>query len=351
MSKTKFGEVKIDMTKITSIASAAMLGSLNISVWEGRKKDKQTEAEVQESKGARSARAASVHKHLFAECPALESIKSLRGEARQYFNRVTMPWNDGGQRIVPTKTYFELIADMNNYQVRFNDLREKFFSIYTTEISKQAYSLGAMFNVAEYPTLDELREKFRFDFSVDPMPMAGDFRLDIGTQAQEDIRAQFERVLEERIKEAMSEPWQRVKRKVEHIIERMDAVLAHDPDAYDEEPVFARVAVGTEQVPIVEDDGTISSYETREVFETKQIDIKRTKKRRPKLHDTMLDDGMELCGLLDSLNITNDPALEEARKNLQSALVHVDMGSLKTVPEMQQKLRNDMQDILDKFGM
>lgn len=324
MSKTKFGDVKIDMTKITSIASAAMLGSLHISVWEGRNKDKQTETEVKMSKGAKSSRAVSVHKHLFAECPALESIKTLRGEARQYFNRVTMPWNDVGQRIVPTKTYFELIADMNNYQVRFNDLKEKFFSMYTTEISKQAYSLGAMFNVAEYPTLDELREKFRFDFSVDPMPMAGDFRLDIGTQAQEDIRAQFERVLEERLKEAMAEPWQRVKRKVEHIIERMDAVLAHDPDA-------------TEEVKTINENG--------------EEEITLKKKRRPKLHDTMLDDGMELCGLLDSLNITGDPVLEEARKNLQSALVHVDMDSLKTVPEMQQKLRNDMQDILDKFGM
>ena len=39
-----------------SISSAAMLGSINISVWEARKQDRKTAEEVTQSKGARSKR-------------------------------------------------------------------------------------------------------------------------------------------------------------------------------------------------------------------------------------------------------------------------------------------------------
>jgi hypothetical protein len=121
----------------------------------------------------------------------------------------------------------------------------------------------------------------------------------------------------------VSDAWARVKEKVEHIRDRMDAVMSHDPDA-------------TEETKTVDDDGN------------ELIVVK--KKRRPKLHDSMLDTGLELCGLMSDLNVTNDPQLEEARKMLEKALVHVDMDSLKESPEMQQSTRQAMQDILDKFS-
>ena len=45
---------KADIASLPSIASASMLGYLNISVWEARKKDKKTEAEVTASKIGRA---------------------------------------------------------------------------------------------------------------------------------------------------------------------------------------------------------------------------------------------------------------------------------------------------------
>jgi hypothetical protein len=129
----------------------------------------------------------------------------------------------------------------------------------------------------------------------------------------------------------------------------MTAVIEHDPDAVEEIKHTVRVAVGSEVVPVYDDNGNQVGTETREVFADKEsLEIK--KKRRPKLHDSMLDHGMELCALLRDLNITNDPALEEARRDLERALVHVDMGSLKKVPEMQQSLKTAMDNIVSKFA-
>lgn len=300
---------------LPSIASASMLGTLNISVWEGRKKDKTTEAEVTAAKGARSKRAASVHKHLFAECPALEAIKALRSEARVWFNRVTLPWDDNGSRLITTKNYLEIINDANRYAKRFGDLVQVFKNTYSTEISKQAFEMGALFDRSEYPDVSEIDYRFHFTLSVSPLPLAGDFRLDIGNEALRELQERCERDTQARLSNAMQDAWGRVKQQVEWVHNRMSAVLEHDPEA----------------------------TETGEDGETR-------KKRRPKLYQSMLDNGLELCGLLSALNVTNDPALEEARRELERALMHVDIDSLKESKALQESTKTAMQNIMDKFN-
>jgi hypothetical protein len=308
-----------------SIASSAMIGSLNISVWEARKLDKNTQAEVLANKGAKSRRAATVSKHLFSECPSLEAIKTLRGEARVWFNNATLPWDDNGGRLITTAQYLRVMEQAAKYEQRFNDLLNVFVNVYGTEISKQAFEMGALFDRSEYPPVSEVRGKFRFVLSVSPVPLAGDFRVDIGNEAAAQLKAQYERALAERVSGAVADTWQRVKAQVEWVHERMTAVLEHDPDA-------------VEQVPTTDDNGVVVSVEIK-------------KKRRPKLYDSMLEQGLELCAMLRDLNVTNDPRLEAARQDLETALTRVDIDSLKESTELQRATKSAMQDILDKFAL
>ena len=309
---------------VITIASAAMIGNLNISSWEARIQDKATKEEVLATKGARSKRAASVSKHLFSECPALDAIKALRGEAYLWFRKETMPWDDNGGRLITTKRYLQTMDQAAKYEQRFNALVNAFLGVYQTEISKQAFENGALFDRSEYPSEDEVRAKFRFALNVSPVPTSGDFRVDIGHEAAKQLAEQYERLAAERMSAALAEPWQRIKDQVLWVKERMEAVLAYDPDAVEEQPV-------------TDPDGKV-------------IDIKITKKRRPKLYDSMLENGLELCKTLSDFNITNDPRLEEARRELEAALTRVDMDSLKESPELQKATKTAMQDILDRFA-
>jgi len=309
---------------VITIASAAMIGNLNISSWEARIQDKATKEEVLATKGARSKRAASVSKHLFSECPALDAIKTLRGEAYLWFRKETMPWDDNGGRLITTRRYLSTMDQAAKYEQRFNALVNAFLGVYQTEISKQAFENGALFDRSEYPTEDEARAKFRFALNVSPVPTSGDFRVDIGHEAAKVLAEQYERLAAERISTALAEPWQRIKDQVLWVKERMEAVLAYDPDAVEEQPV-------------TDPDGKV-------------IDVKITKKRRPKLYDSMLENGLELCKTLSDFNITNDPRLEEARRELEAALTRVDMDSLKESPELQKATKTAMENILDKFA-
>lgn len=308
-----------------SIATSAMIGSLNISVWEARKLDRNTQAEVLANKGAKSRRAATVSKHLFSECPSLEAIKTLRGEARVWFNNATLPWDDNGGRLITTAQYMKVMDQAAKFEHRFNTLLDIFVSVYQTEISKQAFEMGALFDRSEYPPVNEVRGKFRFALSVSPVPLAGDFRVDIGNEAAAQLKAQYERALADRVSGAVADTWQRVKQQVEWVHERMTAVLEHDPDA-------------VEEIPTKDEYGNVVSVEIK-------------KKRRPKLYDSMLEQGLELCTLLKDLNVTNDPRLEQARQDLEAALTRVDLDSLKESTELQKATKTAMQDILDKFAL
>ena len=262
---------------------------------------------------------------MFSECPALEAIKSLRGEVRNWFNTVTLPWDDNGRRLITTAQYLTVTGQAARYEQRFNDLVRVFVHTYSTEISKQAFEMGALFDRSEYPPESEVSAKFRFSFTVEPVPESGDFRVDIGLAAAADLRDQYDKAMQARVAGAMADAWDRVKTQVEWVKERMTAVLEHDPDA-------------VEQVEERDDTGAVVSVEIK-------------KKRRPKLYDSMLEQGLELTALLRDLNVTNDPKLEAARQALETALSRVDMDSLKESPELQRATRSAMQNILDEFAL
>jgi hypothetical protein len=124
---------------------------------------------------------------------------------------------------------------------------------------------------------------------------------------------------------AVADAWERVKTQVEWVRERMDAVLAYDPDQ-------------VEEIKTTDDAGAVVSVEIK-------------KKRRPKLYDSMLEQGLALTDLLKDLNVTNDPRLEEARRDLEAALSRIDIDSLRESPELQRSTKTAMQDILDKFAL
>jgi hypothetical protein len=149
--------------------------------------------------------------------------------------------------------------------------------------------------------------------------------VDIGIEAQRQLTEQFEKAAAERVAAAMAEPWQRIKEHVERVRERMEAVLAYDPDR-------------VEEVKTTDDTGTVISVEIK-------------KPRRPKLYDSLRENGLELCTLLSDLNVTNDPRLEEARRDLERAMTRIDMDSLKESTELQHATKRAMDDILDKFAL
>jgi len=86
-----------------------------------------------------------------------------------------------------------------------------------------------MFHRDDYPTADSLRNKFAFRVSYIPMPEAGDFRLDIGNEAQQQLKEQYENYFESRIKQATADVYQRCSDSITRLINSMDWAQGEKP--------------------------------------------------------------------------------------------------------------------------
>jgi hypothetical protein len=63
----------------------------------------------------------------------------------------------------------------------------------------------------------------------------------------------------------------------------------------------------------------------------------------------MLDNAHDLCELSGSLNIINDPQLEEARKALKRVIGNIDIKDLRKDVDTRTEVKTQVDDILSKF--
>ena len=285
-----------------NIDTCAMLVEFNASVWTARKLDKSTTDEVVASKNAGAKDAARVNKHLLAGRTELDVIQQAVSRARQFVYDNTAPWSDSGLRLLPTVNFMKFTERMNAFEEEMEALVKSFVAIYPTLITAQALALGDMFKRDDYPTANEIMTKFSFRVNYMPVPSSGDFRVDVGNQAQAELKARLEALTQERIDSAMAD----VRARLSTHLKRMSDRLTTD-------------YVGGE-----------------------------AKQRR--FHDTLVDGALELCDLTKSLNVTNDMALEEARKQLEQLLVGVSPADLRKNEAIRQDVKKNVDAILDKFN-
>jgi len=255
-----------------NIDTCSMLVEFNASQWTARKLDKSTTEEVVSSKGAANKGAARVNKHLLAGRSELEVINTHVGTVRQFVYTHTLPWSDSGLRLLPSISFMEFNQKMADYEDEFHKLVNDFIDVYPTLITAQAMALGDMFNRDEFPSADELKYRFSFRLNYMPVPDAGDFRVDVGNEAQKELQTKLQQLADERIDHAMKDVKARLKTHLDLMSTRLTVVRS-------EEGV--------------------------------------TKSR---IHDSLLGTAQDLCAMVKALNITNDQELEGARRMLADAI-------------------------------
>ena len=285
-----------------NLDTCAMLVEFNASVWTARKLDKSTTDEVVTNKNAAAKDAARVNKHLLAGRTELDTVQQMIGRARNYVYDHTLPWSDSGLRLLPTVNFMAFNEKMSQFEEEFESLVASFIGIYPTLITAQALALGDMFKRDDYPTANEIMTKFAFRVGYLPVPTAGDFRVDIGNAAQEELKEKLNRMAEERVDAAMRD----IRARLGEHLKRMSDRLTTD-------------------------------YVQGEA-----------KQRR--FHDSLVDGALELCDLTKALNVVGDPALETARRDLEQALLGITPNELRKNEHIRQDTKKAVDAILNKFS-
>ena len=281
-----------------SISASALLVELNISVWPASKIDREITDKVNSDAGAVHG-ASQTKKNLFAGTSLRKDISDFAARVRLYHNRHTLPWADKGERMLPTALFMEYKQTINGFEQTFDMMCNNFYVEYPRLVVEAPIALKGLYKADDYPDIDTVKTKFGFRRTVKPVPEAGDFRLDIPAYDLEEMKAEFITQQQTKLAEAMREPWDRLHKMLVGMSEKLTDLEGED-----------------------------------------------AKKR---YHDTLITNPIELCSLLTKLNVTNDPALEAARRQVELTMMGADIESIKEDAGSRSALKSKVDDILKKF--
>jgi hypothetical protein len=133
------------------------------------------------------------------------------------------------------------------------------------------------------------------------VPMAGDFRVDTNEAALNELKDHYEKHYNNRLENAMTDVWQRLHICLTHIKDRLT-------------------------------DEVVNGDSKKKIF-----------------RDSLIENAIELTNIMPALNLTNDPKLTQATKDLKQALLGVDAKELRDNGTVRQDVRMQVEEILGKF--
>lgn len=208
------------VTNVPKLTSSLRLLELSISVWSGRKQDKQATADAATANNADKA-LLNTTKQLLGECPELEAVRKFAANTRNFVYSSTTAWGDLGQRAFPQFRFPNLYKELDGMKQEFDRLVHEFLSVYEFRRSNAQAKLGSLYNPDEYPSAETLLGKFRFTVAFPPVPDANIFSQ-VQDEAEAYLRDEYARVYTQRINDTMKEVFDRLHDSLKHMVERLD---------------------------------------------------------------------------------------------------------------------------------
>jgi len=226
---------------------------------------------------------------------AIQEITKAVSAARTFHYANTLPWDDGGGRILPAANFLPYSKKMRELKDAHEIAVRSFIANYDAYREDSAVRLGKMFNPDDYPGKSEIERKFGFGTDIDPVPTAEDFRVDISSKDSSRIKKELEDRVNERVLEATKDLYLRLNEVIGKFAEKLG----------DKTAVF---------------------------------------------RDSLVENVIELVNLLPRLNVANDANLEKLCKETEKKLCTLAPDTLRNDEAVREKAAGDANDILKKMS-
>lgn len=286
---------------VQNLNERAMLMRLSIHQWSAQRKDKRISAEVAQRHGADETMGRYT-KNLIAR-EALESISTLSSQIVTAWRKWTLPWLDGGMRILPSPHFFKANTEVKELIHKREAEVSNFLASYEDHVEKARRALNGMFDPTDYPSIAQLRRAFDVEFDVFPIPSGEDFRVPLGDD-QGEVQRQIDAAVARALELATRDAWQRIHTVVDRMVDRLNA--------YNVDP-------GTGKV--------ISTF-----------------------RDSLVENIRDLVELLPGLNVAGDADLDAMRDRLEKQLCTFDADLLRTSEDLRAKVADQAAAILSEVS-
>jgi hypothetical protein len=195
-----------------SLKDKAMLIQVSVSGWTARKLDRKVSDEIDVVHGAKDA---GRYNKLLVDKQFLDPLTQHAGAIRAMHHKMTLPWMDGGIRLLPAKLFMEYSKEMRTLRAEYDRRIDDFITLYDSKLVTDARQrLGTMYDAADYPPGHKLREKFGIEIDEFPVPDAADFRVEVGDAERARIQEDITRRVNQRQEAAVRDAWSRVREVV-----------------------------------------------------------------------------------------------------------------------------------------
>ena len=286
--------------QVISLASSALIVSVEVNVWTATKQDRQISNEVTTLKNATS-ESGKFTKNLLSNSPKHKALLNHRQTVYNWLQRCTYDWAVK-MRLLPHVGLEKFMKEFNELEKDFKALYLDFKAEYPSMVSDAAFKQGDMFDRTEYPEPDLLDTKFRMRLLVTQVPKS-DFRSSISSVIADDLTSHYEDQVKEIIDRAMA-------------------------DASERLVLFASRISNACTEAEAGDDGKV---------------------KRKKIYESTISQAKEICDTLKAFNLTNNAEIETARAQLEAALDGVSLEDLRESSYVRATVKESVDDMLSKF--
>lgn len=290
---------------LIDLSTCAVLVSVRTSVWTGVMTDDEISDEIITNKKADRG-AGKFSKSLLTGVAEHKKLVNHRQTVRNWLKRRTYPWA-GNWEILPTANLPAFMEEYKQLEDDFAKLREEFLSAYPGKVSDMAFKLNGMFKREEYPTADQLRDRFNMALYTAEVPQ-GDFRVQVSRDLADDLTKHFNR-------QAVSVIEGMADRQLNQLAEVMHSISS-----------TCSITMTTQ------DDGSV-------------------KVSRGRLHTETIKKAIQYCDTFKQCNPAGSTKLDAVRAELERALKSIDIDDLKKNDATRAAVKSDVDSILSKFGL
>ena len=267
-----------------NISHSAMLVKLTVTQWTAKKLERGLSREIATNHGNQE-QLTKVTKVL-GDHPLLAKFSNIANAARATHALITLPWEDGGVRLLNSQFFFKYDQAMSKHIMDAQECTQQIEQVYESEIIQpMEHKLNGLFNRNDYP--NDIASRFGIRYNVGSMPNSADFRVNKGlTQAQIDkLKQDIEDKANNDLNDAYKDIYNRINTQVSHLknkLENYEVVLEQVTNEYGK---------------------TVTKEVTHSAF-----------------RDSLVQNVKELCTILPMLNIADDPVITDIGKTMQQEL-------------------------------
>lgn len=270
---------------------SAVLSSLSISKWEGRKYDKKISTKVAKDLGT-TVDWGRYNKALIAR-DALKEINSIVAAIRKCHHELTVPFDHGNTDLLPITRFDEHKKKTTELIVKFGKTADEFEIVYPALIEEAKISCPN-FNRADYPDAANIRRKFNVTIEYNPVPTGNHLIVELANGELSKLQAQVEEQKAANLNKAMGELWSRLYEPVQ----KMAEALATPDKGF---------------------------------------------------HKSLIENIKKVTAILPDLNLANDISLEKMAKEVEAKLCKHDTDDLRLDLVVRQETANAAKNILEKM--